>query len=385
MDTGFVTIYNIVKNTQSPGGKGIPGKYLYIILRYSRMSYVRLAVASFTSLLALFISLPILVIGLPFWFVVILQRALYIVLRRARPLPSKWDALIQYDPLIGWKPKPNMKTYARDMGGNYYKLTTDEYGWRKSLNGSEGHDVIVFGDSFAFGFGANDREFFANIVSTPRIKVIGANGYNMVQQLMLMKEYKSLLRGKMVIWFVYHGNDLYENLTPNMRQYRMPFIRELNGSSEWEIVTSHVNPSYWSINTNLDYYGKLAEICSNTPLSKRAFAACNFLIKKAKEICDLENARLIIFSLPDIAQIDTRQIAELAEKSPDKTTFDPDLPDRELKNICESHRISFYTIKDYLTPDHYLHNDVHWNRMGNRKVAELIKEEYLNPLNIYSG
>jgi hypothetical protein len=340
------------------------------------MSYVRLAVASFSSSLAIIVSLPILIIGLPFWLVGIVQRGLYILLRRLRPLPSSWDALIQYDPVIGWKPKPNLNTYARDMGGNYYKLTTDEYGWRKSLNGSEGHDVIVFGDSFAFGFGANDKEFFANVLSSPRIKTIGANGYNLVQQLMLMEEYKTMLYGKVVVWFVYHGNDLYENLAPNMRQYRMPFLREVNESSEWEIVTSHVNPSYWSINTKLDYYGKLAEICSDTPLSKRAFAACNYLIRRGKHICDEEHARLCIMSLPDIAQIERSRIDELAEKSFDKKTFDPDLPDKELSRICINHSLPFYTLKEYLTADHFIIKDVHWNREGNLRVAQLIRNIY---------
>jgi hypothetical protein len=349
-----------------------------IIKKYTRMSYIRLALAFISSALALLISTPIIIVGLPLWFVSFVQRRLYVLLRRLRPLPSSWDDLIQYDPVIGWRPKPNLKTYAKDLGGNYYRLTTDEYGWRKTLNDSGDHDVVVFGDSFAFGFGANDEEFFANVLFSPRIKVIGANGYNMVQQLMLMEEYKTLLHGKIVIWFVYHGNDLYENLAPNMQRYRMPFLRKVNGSPEWEIVTSHVNPSYWSINTKLDYYSKLAEICSDTQLSKRAFAACNYLIKRGKETCDREKARLIIFSLPDIAQLDTHHIAELAEKSPDRTTFDPNLPDRELKSICESYKVSFYSMKDYLTSDHYIHKDVHWNREGNKQVAELLKGIYLN-------
>jgi hypothetical protein len=340
------------------------------------MPYIRLALALISSTLALVISTPIFVIGLPLWFVSIVQNRLYVLLRKLRPLPSSWDDLIQYDPVIGWRPKPNLKTYAKDLGGNYYRLTTDEYGWRKTLNDSTDHDVIVFGDSFAFGFGANDEEFFANVLSLPRIRVVGANGYNMVQQLMLMQEYKSLLRGKIVVWFVYHGNDLYENLSPNMRRYRMPFVREMNGSTDWEIVTSHVNPSYWSINTKLDYYGKLAEICSDTPLSKRAFAACDYLIQRGKEICDGENARLYIISLPDIIQIDTNRVVALAEKSYTKYSFDPDLPDKKLNRICQNHSVGFYTLKDYLAPEHFISNDVHWNQKGNRRVAQLIKEIY---------
>jgi hypothetical protein len=342
------------------------------------MAYIRIGVAVFSFSLALFVSIPIIIVGLPFWLVGIVQRSISILVRRVRPRPSSWQALVQYHPVIGWKPKPNMKAYARDLGRNYYKLTTDEYGWRKSINASEDHDVIVFGDSFAFGLGANDEDFFPNVLSSPRIRVIGANGYNMVQQLMLMEENTSLLRGKTVIWFVYHGNDLYENLVPNMQHYRMPFLREIKKSLEWEIVTSHVNPSFWSISSNLDYYGKLAEICSDTPLSKRAFAACNYLIKRANELCEREKARLVIFSLPDIAQIDKNRVDDLANKSFDKSTFDPDLPDKELNRICLDHSLSFYSLKNRLTSDHFIDNDVHWNRKGNKRVAQLIREIHDN-------
>ena len=329
-----------------------------------------------SSLIALLVILPVLLLSLPFWIVTIIQNGIYTLVRSIRPIPSSWDALIQYHPVIGWKPKPNMKTYAKGTREHIYELTTDEDGWRKGKNGIADNDVYVFGDSFAFGFGANDDEFFANLLLRPRIKAIGANGYNMVQELILMEKYAPLFKNKTVVWFIYHGNDLYENMTPNMRQYRMPFIREINGTAECEIVTSHVNPSYWSINTKLDYYGKLAEICSDTPLSKRAFAACDYLIQRGKEICDRVNARLCIISLPDIIQIDTTRVVELAEKTYKNNSFDPDLPDKKLKRICQNHSVAFYTLKEYLTPDHFINKDVHWNREGNRRVAQLIKDIY---------
>ena len=70
---------------------------------------------------------------------------------------------------------------------------------------------------------------------------------NEVQELLLMQDMSNDLSGKFVIWLIYFGNDLYENLIPNMRHYRMPFVRESHTSGEWEIVRSHLSERPWSI------------------------------------------------------------------------------------------------------------------------------------------
>jgi hypothetical protein len=83
------------------------------------------------------------------------------------------------------------------------------------------------------------------VLASPRIKAIGANGYNMVQELLWMRRYAPQLAGKLVVWFVYHGNDLFDNLQPNVFQYRTPFVRERHDGRGWEVVTEHVRRSPW--------------------------------------------------------------------------------------------------------------------------------------------
>jgi hypothetical protein len=336
-------------------------------------SWVRFLPTALVSPVALVLVLPALLLALPFWLVAGGQRLWVRITSAVDEEALPWGALIEYSPEIGWKPKPNLDASALDTAGNRYSLTTDADGWRRSPFGEGKADVYVFGDSFAFGFGASDREFFANLSVSPRIQAIGANGYNMVQELILMERCSEQLRGCMVVWFIYHGNDLYENLTPNLGRYRMPFVRHAGGEDKWEIVSGHVSREPWSLREERDYYGRLAEICCDTQLSKSAFGAARFLVRRGKSLCDEAGARLVVVSLPDVLQLDGRRWNLLAKRAPHPESFDPDRPDKELRKLCEQEGVRFATIKNVLQVSDYIQNDVHWNARGNRRVADLIR------------
>lgn len=337
------------------------------------MKIARFFLGFFSASIALVLIVPVLAIGIPFWVVSISQKGIVKLVRKFGPPPSVWGDLIRFYPVIGWKPKENLETYATDIPGNRYRLTTDSDGWRNTNATIEECEVLVFGDSFAFGFGVNDKDFFGNADPGSSIKSIGANGYNMVQEYLLMEKYVPVFNGHTVIWFIYHGNDLYENLTPNLRHYRMPFIREKKDVAGWEIVTDHVNPTPWHITEKRDYYGALANICTNSFYSERALSGCEHLIKKGNELCSGEDVDLIIFSLPDIVQIDEARHNELKNKAADTISFDPEIPDKELRAICERLSVPFYTLNDVLGKEHFIKFDIHWNTEGHKQVSQLIK------------
>ena len=191
-----------------------------------------------------------------------------------------------------------------------------------------------------------------------------------------MEKYATLLQSKIVVWFIYHGNDLYENLVPNMRIYRMPFIRKVESNGSWEIITQHVNSSKWQEYKQLDYLQVLAEICTPSLLHEKSIDACEELIKRAGNIISQRNAKLVVVSLPDLSQMTDDRNGKLRSLSPNPHKFDPYLPDRKLKQICDDLSVPFYTLKDYLTADNFINDDVHWNEEGHRKVAELLSSIY---------
>ena len=119
------------------------------------MVAIHIALAMILTMLGVLLVIPILFLALPFWGVSGATRAITGLIR---PKVLPWQQLIEYEPTVGWKPKSNLDAYANADG--VFRLTTDAEGWRgpTSLEESE---IVVFGDSFAFGYGADDKKFYA--------------------------------------------------------------------------------------------------------------------------------------------------------------------------------------------------------------------------------
>lgn len=335
----------------------------------------RLLVAAPTAACALLLALPWLLLGLPFLVVGVGTR---VVRRLLAPRPQPWPQLIEFTPTFGWKPRAHLRAY--HLADDLFWTTTDAEGWRGTATLEESR-LVVFGDSFAWGYGIDDWDFFANLNPQLPIKAIGANGYNMVQELLWMQRYAPRLRGKLVVWFIYHGNDLFENLMPHMRHYRMPFVRERNGCGQWEIVTWHVRPEPWPFAAPFRpvgqvYYERLAELCSPTYLAQRAYAACAFLLRQGRDCCQAAGARLAVVTIPDVIQLHPQGIARLKRLSPEPEQCDPDYPDQRLRQICDDLEIPFVALKDHLTLAHHKKHDSHWNARGHWQVSRILTDLY---------
>ncbi len=335
------------------------------------MNIVRTPLALFGALLGALLATPIILLGLPFWAVALLTRALCWILE---PQVVAWQDVIEFHPTIGWKPKPHLHTHG--LADEAFHLTTDSQGWRGRATIAES-EILVFGDSFAFGHGVSDRAFFSELIPGLYIKAIGAPGYNMVQELLWMERLSSQLKGKVVVWLIYFGNDLYENLVPDMCGYRMPFVREVNGTGDWQVITHHVKPAKWLLTPDRrNYYEKLAELCSLTLLSHRAYAACEFLIRRGRDICTEAGAKLTVVTIPETSQLTKTGLQWLASLTRHSESFDPDLPDMRIGAICAQLGVPFLALKTHLRPEHYKDRDCHWNEAGHRRVADILSGLY---------
>src|SRR5947207_94737 len=343
-------------------------KHLHIVLI---VGLIRTILAAVTATIALVLLLPLFLLILPFWLVSVLTRG---IARMIEPEFLTREQLIQFDPVFGWRARPNLDTH--HLMVDVFHIRTDQDGWRGDHSLTES-DIVVFGDSFAAGYGVSDRHFFANLSGGYKIKSVGIGGYSMVQELLWMTELKNSLHRKLVVWFIYYGNDLFDNLMPDLRGYRKPFVRENGVSEEWEMVSSHVAPEQWPVIHEGRMQGqhhnpKLAELCSETFLAKRAYAASEYLIGKGKQICDEVEAQLVVVGIPDAIQLTTTGRQNLKALGGESTSFDADRPDKELARICDRRGVQFQAGKTFLDAGCYKINDCHWNEKGHRRVCEAV-------------
>jgi len=332
---------------------------------------IRVILASTAALVGLLLLVPVVLLALPFWAVSSMQAAARRALVQSRPATVSWQDLMEFEPELGWKPKGHIDAWAEGLPP--FHVRTDADGWRGPGVTIEDADVVVFGDSFAFGHGADEDRFFANLPGDMTIKAVGANGYNMVQGLLWLRRYAPRLRGKTVIWLVYYGNDLYDNLQPNMGRYRIPFVRNQRDTDRWEIVTEHVSAEPWRFSTKTDYTRLLAEICSPTFLSARVFDACASLVCEANDLCGSSGARLIVVGNPDVEMLDPEGVKRLKSKAMDPESCDPVLPDRRFADICADLGIPFVAVADWLGAEDHLLQDVHWSPAGHEKIRRLLE------------
>jgi hypothetical protein len=338
------------------------------------MNAFRVLLALMAGLIGTILVLPLLLLIAPFLLVLILNRT---IARWIEPAHMPDQEIIEFDPYIGWKARPFLNTY--HLADDVYRLTTDSDGWRGKTKLSES-DLVVFGDSFVFGHAIGDRHFFADLNPRLRVKAIGVAGYNLVQGLLWMNRLSSQIRNKLIVWFIFVGNDLFETLQVCMEGYRTPFVRQKRGTDQWEIVSSHLSPAPWPSGTG--YYRsifmeQLAGLFVPGPYSRRVFSACEYLIGEADRTIREAGSRLVVVSIPTKRQLSAELLRELKGYLPDASKFDPDLPDKLLAEICSSRDLPFVAGKDYLDSRDYREFEVHWNERGNRRIAKLLKDLHL--------
>lgn len=334
------------------------------------MSMARTGLAAAGLVIAAVALIPALLVAVPFFAAAGVTR--FAESRRRQEADAvSWRQLVEYTPEIGWRPRANMDVYGH--ADEAFRLTTGPDGWRGTGPVSEA-DMVVFGDSFAFGHGAEDDEMYTNFCAGLNVKPIGSDGYSMVHALMWMRRFGTELAGKLVVWFVYCGNDLHEALLPNMGRYRMPFVRERG--DDWEIVTDHVDTEPWPFPSSHNYHEWLAEMSCPTPTSDRVFSAADYLIRQAHEVCTRAGARLLVVSVPMRVQLSRRGQAQLAALAPDRQAFDVDRMDAKLRESCDRLNVPFVALKQHLSPGHYLLKDIHWTRQGHRRVGQLLTRLY---------
>lgn len=331
----------------------------------------RLVLALLAALAGLLLTVPVLLLGLPFW---VMSAWVARFARLTEPRLAPRNELMQFDPVLGWKPRENLDAHYSIPRDDIYPIVTDAAGWpgRRRLEDSE---IVVVGDSFAYGYGARAGESYAEVDPELTIKAVACPGYDLVQEMLLIRQLGDRLAGKLVLWFVYPENDLPDNLRPQWRQYRKPFVRRSPRTGAWEVVSEHLRPGRWRHSLERDNMTFLAQLCTPGPLADHCYSACAFLVEEAAELCRKVGATLVIFTIPNVNQLEASGRRRLATLSGDPGAFDAHYPDRRLAEICEKVGVAFIPGTTRLQAEDYKRFErFHWTPSGNRKVARLLRE-----------
>lgn len=334
---------------------------------------LRALTACFFGAVAFILTLPILAAALPFYVV---ARLTAFVHRRMIPQTVPWESLCEFFPEIGWKTKAQVDLHA--MADDAFHVITDDDGWRGSTTLRES-DIVVFGDSHGFGHGIDQKDYFGNQTARARVKAIAANGYNMVQEVMWMRRLEPELAGKIVVWFIFLGNDIADNLEVAMGRYRSPYLRERGHDAGWEIVADHIQPTPWPFALHryrAANYDRIIKVFSDTPFAERAFAACGHLLREGQLLCARAGARLVVFTIPDPLLMHEPGIRTLEAHGARRADLKRDLPDQRLAKFCHELGVPLIRGSAYLTIDDYKEFDDHWNSRGHRRVARILDECY---------
>ncbi len=316
---------------------------------------------------------PVFVVAGVFLFVSSTARLLA---RLLEPRYVPWADLMTYDPQLGWRPRAAMDAHYLVNGDDVYRIVTDAEGWPDPDRSVADSDVVVIGDSFAFGYGVDSERSFATGNPALAIKSIGAPGYSLVQGVLLMEQLAPRLSGKLVVWFICLENDLQDAVTPGVWRYRMPFIRRVGDQGDWEVVTDHVVPTVWQ-SPDWSWKRTLPYLCVESPMSDRVYEGCEYLVRRAAAACARAGAHLAVVTIPDMSQLTDFGRATLATNSGTPDAFDVDLPDRRFGEICQRHGLRLVRGKDHLSAADYKRwEKLHWNDEGHRKVSRLLTRLY---------
>ena len=339
--------------------------------------FVLTRVTMFRTALAILAAVPCMILLLPAMVIGLVLRGLpllvHLIAQRLEPSFVPWIEIMQFDPLLGWRPRPNLNTYYLATRDDVFKTATDNDGWpgQSTLDASR---IVVIGDSVAFGYGVNTERSFSEVDPSLGVKAVGAPGYSMVQGVQLMEQLSSRLEGKLVVWFVFLGNDIHDNLRPHMQHYRAPFVRRRNG--HWEIAQAHVSAERWECSQPIpDRLPMLAEFCVPGPISDRAYSACAFLIGRADSACREAGAQLVVVSIPPPVLLHPSGIARLTSMCHRPGQFDPTLPDQRISSLCQNLGVPFVAGQSIFKLSDYKHREgIHWNQRGHLRMAVLLRQ-----------
>jgi hypothetical protein len=147
---------------------------------------------------------------------------------------SERNLFCRYDSEIGWVPLPHFKGVCN--GSRTVHIQQNAMGFRDREHGAkQGPVMAVLGDSFVYGYDAEQNERFTELlqqrIPSWDIFNLGVSGYGTDQEYLLLRRYFSTVQPDVVL-LVFSSNDPDDNKTNKRYGYYKPFFMVHEGRLE---------------------------------------------------------------------------------------------------------------------------------------------------------
>lgn len=337
------------------------------------------------------------------------------------PQYDEHDQMFEYDPELGWKFTPDKTGSIVYYGEVHNNIRINSHGFRDRLRNF--HDkqkkrIMVIGDSFVSNISVNETDVFTQVMEqkSPSTEVVnfGVNGYNQIQEYLVLKKWLETVRPDLVLVIIYIRNDFMENLGSDWF-YSRPYASLVGPEdklvmhppkSKQTIKSASTSPSFLRkshlymalkmAKQNVEailtlkqdssfltpYTDPEAILCSSR-LSDGAHAMYKTMERILLEISTFtnENEVPIVFALaPSIWQVEDKLWSDFIASRGIQESYVRSLPNDRLMSFAKSNGIDMI---DLLPPllnatrkgeKMYHPHEQHWTKEGNLLVAQVLAE-----------
>jgi len=279
--------------------------------------------------------------------------------------------------------------------------------------------MLVLGDSFTMGWGVEQDEVFMEVFEKKinedkifdcNIEVLNAGvyGYGTVDELLFLQKMGLKLKPDIILLTFFIGNDIFENLDAyrkffDRKKSEYPikksfsiwcvrFIREHSSLYNFlmaRLRNMKVFRSFYNKQTLLFNAGEPRDEIELYEKSRQEsisdyWKVTKDIILKIKRLCDENQIKLILMTIPSKVQVYNEQWTEISKKLEISEDSDIELPDKILEKLCIDNGIYFYPLLDQLqasgieNKDLYFKLDRHWKPYCHKIVGNYLYDYLTN-------
>ncbi len=293
----------------------------------------------------------------------------------ARPLYLKSAyPYLQFDAYLGWKPKPDLSIFNNPDGGG--DLHTNSKGFRSEEIDSSRPQILLLGDSIAWGYGVSDHQtmsfYIQQRLKNQQIQNLAVPCYGIDQSYLRLKEAIDIANIQNIVLVLYK-NDLEDTSTNVREDRRKPlFVMKGNHSEMTEAPISRWNlrnfvSRTWFYNQLIRPRRRLNVLVSRIVGDQyrsqdEAKKICEILLNRIKTIAAEKGAHLTVVISPGEN--------EYLKKSTEYGWFEDYLK----KNGVDFIDVLSY-LKAHVSADQihaFYRDNAHYSQKGHQLLADLI-------------